>query len=188
MNIFSLSQQYLGPLGVPLLICFVLTLLILLERVAVLCYHSIKRSLPSAGMLLLGQHADQPRSMRSEIAAIWLQSRQRTLNHGVRLLHIIALVAPLLGLLGTVIGLIQVFDSLGGHQGPIDPSMMAEGLGIAMKTTAAGLIIAIPAVLGAHGFQLWVDKLVSMTEQGLNVANLRLEGVKMTGDGRGGLK
>lgn len=188
MNIFILTQQYLGPLGVPLLICFVLMLLILLERVAVLCYHSIKRSLPSAGKLLLDRHADQPRSLRSEIAAIWLHSRQRTLSHGIRLLNIIALIAPLLGLLGTVIGLIQVFDSLGGHQGPIDPSMMAEGLGIAMKTTAAGLIIAIPAVLGAHGFQLWVDKLISMTEHGLNVANLSLEGVNITGDGREALK
>ncbi|RTE66314.1 MotA/TolQ/ExbB proton channel family protein [Amphritea opalescens] len=179
MNIFALAQQYLGPLGIPLLICCVLTLLILLERIAVLCYHSMQRSLPTGGMTLLNQHADQPHNMRTDIAAIWLHHRQRRLSHGIRLLQIIALVAPLLGLLGTVIGLIQVFDSLGGHKGPIDPSMMAEGLGVAMKTTAAGLIIAIPAVVGAHGFQLWVDKLVSMAEQVLNVGNLRIEGVSI---------
>jgi biopolymer transport protein ExbB len=177
MNIFALAQQYLGPLSIPLLICSVLTLLILLERIAVLCYHSIQRSLPAAGMTLLNQYADQSHGMRTDIAAIWLHNRQRTLSHGIRLLQIIALIAPLLGLLGTVIGLIQVFDALGGHKGPIDPSMMAEGLGVAMKTTAAGLIIAIPAVVGAHGFQLWVDKLISMTEQVLNIGNLRIEGV-----------
>ncbi len=176
-NIFTLTQQYLGPLGIPLLICFVLMLLILLERIAVLCYHSVQRSLTTTGMTLLHQHADQSRIMRSEIAAIWLHNRQRTLSHGIRLLQIIALIAPLLGLLGTVIGLIQVFDSLGGHTGPIDPSMMAEGLGVAMKTTAVGLIIAIPALAGAHGFQLWVDKLISIAEQVLNVNNLRIDGV-----------
>ncbi len=177
MNLFVLTQQYLGPLGIPLLICSVLTLLILLERITVLCYHSLQRRLPTAGMALLNQHADQTRTMRTDIAAIWLHNRQRKLSHGIRMLQIIALIAPLLGLLGTVIGLIQVFDALGDHQGPINPSMMAEGLGIAMKTTAAGLIIAVPAVIGAHGFQVWVDRLIAITEQVLNVGNLRIEGV-----------
>jgi biopolymer transport protein ExbB len=76
-----------------------------------------------------------------------------------------------------VIGLIQVFDDLGVHQGPIEPSMLAGGLGIAMKTTAAGLIIALPAVLGAHGFQLWVERLIHQTEHAMNMHNLELEGI-----------
>jgi biopolymer transport protein ExbB len=57
--------------------------------------------------------------------------------------------------------------------------MLAGGLGIAMKTTAAGLIIAVPALVGAHGFNMWVDQLISGTEQFINLQLLKLDGVSM---------
>ncbi|PIE25265.1 MAG: biopolymer transporter ExbB [Neptuniibacter caesariensis] len=177
MNILTLAQQQLGPLSLPLLTCSVVALLILLERTAILCYYTLRRSLRDKGLGILDKHREYPRATRDEIAAIWLHNKQRKLGHGIRMLQIIALIAPLLGLLGTVIGLIQVFDALGGHHGPIEPAMLAEGLGIAMKTTAMGLIIAVPAVIGAHGFQLWVDKLVALTEQAINMHNLHIDGV-----------
>jgi len=48
---------------------------------------------------------------------------------------------------------------------------------LAGGSTLLGVIIAVPAVLGAHGFQLWVDKLTGNTEQALNVNSLQMEGV-----------
>lgn len=177
MNTLTLLQNQLGPLALPLLLCSLLTLMILVERLIILGAHSLRGTLRHQGLSLMQQHGNTTKSLREEIASIWLQSQQRKLASGIRLLQIIALIAPLLGLLGTVIGLIQVFDTLGDHHGPVEPAMLAEGLGIAMKTTAAGLIIAVPAMLGAHGFQLWVDKLTASTEQALNVNSLQIEGV-----------
>lgn len=177
MNTLTLLQNQLGPLGLPLLFCSLLTLMILIERLAVLSTHTLRGTLRDQGLALLQQHSNTAKPLREEIAAIWLQGRQRQLASGIRLLQIIALLAPLLGLLGTVIGLIQVFDTLGDHHGPVEPAMLAEGLGIAMKTTAAGLLIAVPAMLGAHGFQLWVDKLTTSTEQAINVNSLKIAGI-----------
>lgn len=80
--------------------------------------------------------------------------RERTEDVGRRIVHrlqrylptlgTIALVAPLLGLLGTVIGLIRMFLAvMGGGMG--DPQLMAGGMGEALICTASGLIVAIPA-------------------------------------------
>lgn len=142
-----------------------------------LSYYSFYGALNERAAHMLEHHRDQAKALREEVAAIWLLQQQRALANGIRVLQIIALIAPLLGLLGTVIGLIQVFDTLGDHRGPIEPAMLAGGLGIAMKTTAAGLVIAVPALLGAHGFQLWVDRLIVRTEYGLNIGNLQIAGV-----------
>ncbi|MDJ0932874.1 MAG: MotA/TolQ/ExbB proton channel family protein [Breoghania sp.] len=63
-----------------------------------------------------------------------------------------ARVAPLLGLLGTVIGMIQTFSRLSAANGAIDMTMLADGIWQALLTTAAGLLIAIPAVIAQSGF------------------------------------
>ena len=52
---------------------------------------------------------------------------------------------PLMGLLGTILGMIKVFFTIGIGQSVPDPSVMAKGIGLALITTAAGLIVAIPA-------------------------------------------
>lgn len=177
MSIFYTLQQFLGPVAIPLMGCALLAAMILIERLLMLGYHTAKRTLSHGGLALLKSHKEQPKALREEILALWLVGQKQKLASGLRLLQIVALVAPLLGLLGTVIGLIQVFDTIGLHRGPIEPSMLAGGLGIAMKTTAAGLIIAVPAVLGVQGYQLWVDKLVSVAEHQINVNNLKIDGV-----------
>ena len=52
---------------------------------------------------------------------------------------------PLMGLLGTILGMIKVFFTIGIGQSVPDPSVLAKGIGLALITTAAGLIVAIPA-------------------------------------------
>ncbi|MEN3792682.1 MotA/TolQ/ExbB proton channel family protein [Fulvimarina sp. MAC3] len=66
------------------------------------------------------------------------------LNRHMRLLEAIVQSAPMLGLLGTVLGMIDVFEGLASSGGAVDPSNLAEGIWTALMTTAAGLVVAIP--------------------------------------------
>ena len=76
----------------------------------------------------------------------------------------IASIAPLLGLLGTVIGMIQVFTVI-TTVGLGDPAVLAEGISVALITTAAGLTVAIPALMFHRYFQGKIDELVVNMEQ-----------------------
>ena len=76
----------------------------------------------------------------------------------------IAQIAPLLGLLGTVIGMIKVFSVI-TTQGVGDPSVLAEGISMALITTAAGLTVAIPTLMFYRYFRGKVDELVLTMEQ-----------------------
>ncbi len=75
---------------------------------------------------------------------------EKNLTRGLRPLGIIAQISPMLGLLGTVTGMIISFSEIAQY-GSGDPSLLAYGIGQALVTTAAGLIVAIP-VLVAHGY------------------------------------
>ena len=68
------------------------------------------------------------------------------LTRGILLIKIISVVAPLLGLLGTVTGMINTFQAITLF-GTGDPRMMADGISQALVTTALGLTVAIPMVL-----------------------------------------
>lgn len=67
----------------------------------------------------------------------------------LRLLELIAMISPLLGLLGTVLGMIQSFQELELAEGAANASVLAGGIWQALLTTAAGLLVAIPAAVGA---------------------------------------
>ena len=71
----------------------------------------------------------------------------------------IAAVSPLLGLLGTVIGMVEVFTTI-TSQGVGNPTALAGGIAQALITTAAGLTVAIPALIGYRYFRNRVDTLV----------------------------
>ena len=72
-----------------------------------------------------------------------------TLSGGLRLLDLISMTAPLLGLLGTVLGMVESFQDLALAQGSANASVLAGGIWLALLTTAAGLVVAIPAAIGA---------------------------------------
>jgi biopolymer transport protein ExbB len=76
----------------------------------------------------------------------------------------IASISPLLGLLGTVIGMIKVFAVI-TTQGVGDPSVLADGISTALITTAAGLSVAIPSLMFHRYFRGKVDDLVMTMEQ-----------------------
>lgn len=81
----------------------------------------------------------------------------------------IATITPLLGLLGTVVGMIKVFAAIVSH-GVGDPAVLAGGISVALITTAAGLSVAIPCVIFHRYFDGLVDAYVlNMEEESLKL-------------------
>lgn len=85
---------------------------------------------------------------------------QRYLNS----LGTIAAITPLLGLLGTVVGMVNVFEAI-TSQGVGNPAILAGGISEALITTAAGLIVAIPSLIGYRYLRGRVETLVVRMEQ-----------------------
>ncbi len=84
----------------------------------------------------------------------------------------IAAITPLLGLLGTVIGMIKVFSAIMVH-GVGDPGILAGGISEALITTAAGLTVAIPSLIFHRYFEGLVDELVlNMEEESLKLIEM----------------
>ncbi len=76
----------------------------------------------------------------------------------------IAAIAPFLGLLGTVLGMIEMFAGIGSH-GLGDPSIVASGISQALVATASGLTVAIPSLMFYRYFRARVDALLLDMEQ-----------------------
>ncbi len=83
----------------------------------------------------------------------------------------IATVAPLLGLLGTVIGMVELFGSFttSGH----DVAQFARGISVALYNTAAGIVVAVPAMIAYRYFRSKVDDLlVDMEQQAIKLVEI----------------
>lgn len=104
-----------------------------------------------------------PRAENLELMRVEGRQKLAPLEHGLTGLAIIAGISPLLGLLGTVIGMVNVFDVIAA-QGIGDAAALSAGISKALVTTIAGLSIAIPSLV-AHGyFSKRVDDLVGEIE------------------------
>ena len=88
------------------------------------------------------------------------------LNRYLNSLGTIAAISPLLGLLGTVIGMVNVFAAITTH-GVGDPGILAGGISEALITTAAGLCVAIPSLIGYRYLRGRIDALVVQMELSL---------------------
>lgn len=84
----------------------------------------------------------------------------------LRGLESVVTLAPLLGLLGTVLGMIEAFRQLETIGGQADPAVLAGGIWEALLTTAAGLTVAIPAA----GALQWLESLVEGVRRGMEDA------------------
>ncbi|MBM3978541.1 MAG: MotA/TolQ/ExbB proton channel family protein [Planctomycetes bacterium] len=89
----------------------------------------------------------------------------RVLSSSLRPLIVIASIAPLLGLLGTVWGIILCFQQIGLRGGLGRPEQLADGISQALVTTAAGLLIAIPAQAAYYWFRARIDGFVERSER-----------------------
>lgn len=100
--------------------------------------------------------------------------REEVLRHGTRLLEnlrswfrpleVIASLAPLLGLFGTVLGMIEAFRQLEAAGNQVNPAILSGGIWAALLTTAAGLAVAIPVVAVLNWLERRVDRLAHEME------------------------
>jgi biopolymer transport protein ExbB len=195
---------------VPLLFCSILTLAIVIERllrfrpsamfsqelvdfavekVTAGNWQEAKRRADSEGSLL-GVLVSQGLSDRYERH---IQPEVAFLDHGMAQLDILARfvpalnfigrVAPLFGLLGTVLGMIEAFEVLAGVQGgEIRPDMVAQGIGTALLTTAAGLMVAIPALVVSSILTNKGEKLYTRFEDSFRSITVACGGLRISED------
>jgi biopolymer transport protein ExbB len=180
-----------GWLMVPILLCSVIAMAIVLERLWTL---QASRIIPSGlvmqvwewaraeklddarirtiqsgsplGRLLAAGLANRNTEREIMKEAIEEVGRQvvHELERYLNALGTVALITPLMGLLGTVIGMIKVFTVI-TVQGVGNPEVLADGISQALITTATGISVAIPALLFYRYFQRRVDDLVITMEQ-----------------------
>ena len=124
----------------------------------------------SAGMrdLTSGSGRTGPQ-VREEVTRL-AQTQIALLSRHLRGLEVIAQTAPLLGLLGTILGMIKAFQVLEQAGSRADPALLAGGIWEALLTTAAGLAVAIPAAVAHH----WLESLVDGTTRQIEDLATRL--------------
>lgn len=88
----------------------------------------------------------------------------RKLSANLRPLVVVGMIAPLLGLLGTVWGMIQAFQNIALRDAIGKPELLAAGISQALITTAAGLAVAIPTQAAYYYFRARIDRFVRQTE------------------------
>jgi biopolymer transport protein ExbB len=190
---FAIFQKG-GPVMWPILLCSVLSLAIFIERLYVLIksrpyvWNSInifkqkfitnalnKKTIPECPGIVKDMacvldlekdytidyelHEAEHKLVR--FATFYVRNLEQRLNW----LAIIGNIAPLLGLLGTVTGMIKVFMGIQNMQGQVNPSALAGGIWEALITTAAGLIVAIPTIIAYHYFEDRIDDITGALKE-----------------------
>ncbi|MCG6864737.1 MAG: MotA/TolQ/ExbB proton channel family protein [Thiogranum sp.] len=180
-----------GWLMVPIIACSIIAFAIIAERLWTL---RVKRVIPRQLVAQVWDQAKEKKldverlqdlrasSPLGRILAAGLMNRNATrdimkeaiedtgrhvvheLERYLNTLGTIAAISPLLGLLGTVIGMIQVFSAI-TTQGVGNPAALAGGISQALITTAAGMSVAIPALMAYRYFRGKVNMLVIRMEQ-----------------------
>jgi len=193
IEIFEFLQKG-GYLMIPLAICSVLSFAVIIEKlinlrvkkIIVPEVKSVVTSLTSEDDITLALSVcDQHKGVLSSLMKLVLQhkgttylamrdelsdnGRQevRVLEKGLVILETIAAVTPILGLLGTVVGMIKVFNVI-SVQGVGEASALSGGISEALITTAAGLTVGIPALIFYNYFSKKTEDLILDIE---NISN-----------------
>lgn len=103
--------------------------------------------------------------VREEVQRVAAEHLERMRSH-LRGLEVIGTLSPLLGLLGTVLGMIEAFQQLEQVGNRVDPAVLSGGIWEALLTTAAGLIVAIPALIMLN----WFERIVQRTAHAIEDA------------------
>ncbi|MEY2488464.1 MAG: biopolymer transport protein ExbB [Verrucomicrobiota bacterium] len=105
------------------------------------------------------QHMRWPRSENIEFAQTKARAELVRLERGLIVLEVVTGIAPLIGLIGTVSGLVQVFSGLGLSSGAADTKAVALGISMALNCTIFGLSIAVPSLIAFSYFSKKVEVL-----------------------------
>jgi len=126
---------------------------------------ALENNSPLGRVLAAGlQNRDRGREIMKEVVEDTGRHVVHELERFLNTLGTIAAITPLLGLLGTVTGMISAFEAITA-QGVGDARVLSGGIGEALITTAAGLIVAIPALIGYRYLRGRVDALVIEMEK-----------------------
>lgn len=180
-----------GWLMAPIILCSIIAAGIIIERLWTLqdrkvipehlvaqVWHQLKEdqlgddavrnlydSSPLGRLLAVGlMHRDKSRELIKEMVEDTGRHVAHDLDRYLNTLGTIAAISPLLGLLGTVVGMIDVFAAI-TTQGVGNPAALAGGISAALITTAGGLVVAIPALIGYRYLKGRVTEHVVRMEQ-----------------------
>ncbi len=175
----------------PLLFCSILSLAVIIERVISLSQKAIYRlpfiekikefitrgkileaiefcenyNLPLSRVVKAGLiHHDRSREVIKEAMETQITEEIPQLEKFLGVLATLAAISPLLGLLGTVSGMVRVFAAIESAGGQVDPGTLAGGIWEALLTTVFGLLIAIPSLVAYNYFTARVRALVQEME------------------------
>ena len=106
-----------------------------------------QHSSPMSRLLLLAaDHLDWPKADNTDALQTRARHEMARLERGLVVLEIIVGIAPLLGLVGTILGMMQLFGNI-GLRGLGEASRLAQGIAVILNTTLMGLLIAIPSLI-----------------------------------------
>ncbi|HMA59976.1 MAG TPA: MotA/TolQ/ExbB proton channel family protein [Halanaerobiales bacterium] len=163
-----------GPMAIPLIICSIFSVAVIIEK-AVFFIRRKDNSLrllkrielkvenddiigalnelkgekgPNAKLLstALSHYEEDPDRIREVLQAVGEDEIKKMEKH-LPVLDVVAMISPLLGLLGTVLGIISSFNILGTAAGAANPAQISSGIAAALISTAMGLVIAIPTAI-----------------------------------------
>ncbi len=197
--------------GIPLLLCSIVALSLIIERTLFLAkqkdlpqnrYESalthianvrpedatqeILQSKPfyAQALELMKSESCSEKTVRDEHVSTLMILFNSRLRQRLSGLMTIAALAPMLGLLGTIVGLMRAFRTIGEHAGPVEPSLVANGLWQALSTTAVGLVIAVFCILTHAIFLSKIKRMLTRSQfilnslsQSMQLKNRQLERV-----------
>lgn len=115
----------------------------------------------------------------TEIMNAVAMDEQTRLDQNLNVLGTLGNIAPLIGLFGTVIGIIHAFHAMAVN-GSAGPSVISAGIAEALLTTAAGLVVAVPAVVFYNSFLRRVNTIMSDIESAIKKVSILLADKKQT--------
>ena len=128
------------------------------------------KAIPQLIMVGLANRQRPVNKIRKTMGEHFDREIQADLDYRMSWINTVVKTAPMLGLLGTVTGMIQAFGKIAGAaKGGTDPSALAGDISFALFTTAMGLIIAIPLVMGGAWINVRIGKLQDEVQQYLGV-------------------
>ena len=181
-----------GPVMYPLLFCSLLVVTITIERlwyfmslrgdldeIRRIVFRLMEKNAPLEAIQYL-QKLNQPVARMFQAALLHFGKERaqvevtlreagemeiKKMERGLGLLNVIITASPLLGLLGTVTGIISSLNVLAALQGVASPAQLSGGIAEALITTAFGLIIAIPSLFLIHWLNGMIDKRIQIMNQ-----------------------
>jgi biopolymer transport protein ExbB len=152
-----------GIVGYVLAGISVITLAIFLERTIILHWER-RRLKMGKGIMekitsMIKENSGMSSTQLAELISFKVEDKIEKLSSSITFLRLSSTISPLLGLLGTVIGMIKAFKQVSEMGGMVKPAVLASGIWVALLTTAEGLIVAIAAFFMYHYLQYLVGRI-----------------------------